>query len=251
MHKTPSLRKKLQVLITIALSAGFSQFSYSADRQVRLLENGSTSTHHYSSSIVKSTKTTETIRPTTATENARATSSKHGLLWIFEAAIGFNTDHDHDGHYSNFTLTIDIDTRTAMSAVYTVLYLSLEDGPWTEYAVSDNFYIQGSGPHDSYTIEADLTSGYPSGYYDHLIEVYDADSHELLTSYGPDDAHFLHSLPFESRRHDQLFSFDSSISFNVSGTGSSDLPLLLPLLSMLFFRRALSRKKLDWKKPDA
>ena len=118
-----------------------------------------------------------------------------------------------------------------------MLYLSLGGGQWTEYAVTSNFTIHGAGSYDSYFIEADLDSGYPSGYYDHYIEVYDAYSHDFLVSHGPNDSHALIGLPFESRYHDRRYSISSDITLSFTGTGSAGWPLLLPLFVVLITRR--------------
>ena len=122
-----------------------------------------------------------------------------------------------------------------------MLYLSLGGGAWTEYAVTGNFSIHGATSYDSYFIEADLDSGYPSGYYDHFIEVYDAYSHEFLASHGPNDSHALISLPFESRFNDGRFSISSDITLSLSGTGFAGWSFLLPLGALWLTRRWRTR----------
>lgn len=228
---------------------GFASLSCAEERQATIVEQGNTSVHYYSSGIAgpdpaPQTGNLNTPQPDRTTKStARQINSHNSLLWLISAAIRLNTDHDQDGHYSNFTLTLDFDTSAATSAIYSVLYLSLAGGQWVEYAVTGDFTVYGAGPGDTYTLQADLDIGYPSGYYDQLIEVYDAHSHELLTSFGPNDAHSLHRIPFESRQHDHLFSFDSDLTFSFTGTGSFGLPLLLPLVSLFAYRRSGKRKQ--------
>lgn len=220
----------LKALISIVVWIGLSTTAYSAERAVTISEQGNVSVHSYSSPVI-----------TTAVARDKARTIKYhnlsNLLWIIGASIGFNIDHDNDGHYSNFTLSLDIDTSVSIPAIYAVFYLSLESGPWTEYAVTNNFTVHGSGPYDTYTVTADLDYGYPSGYYDQLIEVYDAHTNDLLITYGPNDSHLLQNLPIESRHHDNLFSLNTDITFSFSGAGSFGTQLLLPLICVVAIRR--------------
>jgi hypothetical protein len=222
-------------LIIACVSAGpvIAQEQSSA-RQATVTANGQTTVHDYTTEF-KATSDTHTI----AAQTDRRIASHNPLLWIFDVVLHLHTDYDHDGHYSNFSLTIDFDTSLTATTVYAVLYLAHEGGPWNEYAVTGNFTIDGSGSADSFSLTAELDSGYPSGYYNHYIEVYDAFTHELIGVYGPNESHHLSGLPIESRMHDESISFGTDISLSFSGTGSvAPLPLLaLGLLIGVYRRR--------------
>jgi len=147
-----------------------------------------------------------------------------------------------DGHYSNFNLTLDLDTSFAATTVYAVLYLASEGGPWNEYAVTGNFTVSGRGSADTFSLNAELDSGYPSGYYNHYIEIYDAYTHELIGLYGPEDSWHLYGLPIESRAHDSEFTFGTDISLSFSGTGSIGPGLIALLASGIVMRRRQNRR---------
>ena len=116
---------------------------------------------------------------------------------IYEATTELISDLNLDGFYHRFNVSIDIDTVYDTAYVYTKIFLSYEGGPWNHYATSDNYHIYNDSELDSFVIETELDSGFPTGYYDIRIEVYDADLDEWLISYGPYDNASLSSLPLQ------------------------------------------------------
>ena len=227
----------IQLIAMLALLC-IGSSAHATEREAILKENGESASHRYATNITPATQPAAKAR---SSASLRQPLSHNNHYWIQQSSITLNTDYDRDGHYSNFSLTLDIDTTNTTSLVYAVLYLSLGGGAWTEYAVTGNFSIHGATSYDSYFIEADLDSGYPSGYYDHFIEVYDAYSHEFLASHGPNDSHALISLPFESRFNDGRFSISSDITLSLSGTGFAGWSFLLPLGALWLTRRWRTR----------
>ncbi len=175
----------------------------------------------------------------------RTTKHASSVLWLYDISISLQQDYDNDGFYSNFSISFDFDTYLSSANVYAVLYVSKDNGPLVEYAVTGIFSVQGAIAGDAYTIHTTLDSGYQTGYYDHYIEIYDAYSHELLAGYGPQDSHTLHGLPIESTPHDYHRGIATSLSLNFSGTGSfapSAFGLLaVPLLAALRRRKAQAK----------
>lgn len=161
------------------------------------------------------------------------------MLWLYDVAISFNQDYDGDGYHSNFSITFDFDSHHDARLVYAVLYVSSGTGPWVEYAVTSNFTIDGSTSRDAYTIYADLDSGYRTGYYDHLIEIYDAHSNTFLAEFGPADSHVLHNLPIESIPLDHRSGISTAVAVQFSGVGASEptVPVLLLSAWALYWRR--------------
>ena len=123
-------------------------------------------------------------------------------ITIFDAFTTLISDFDGDGFYHRFSVGIDADTIYSTSEVYTDLYLSYEGGPWNYYASSDIFHIHGDSELDIYVVETELAEGFPAGYYDIRIELFDADTGELLHVYGPYDDDSLSTLPLEDSVHD-------------------------------------------------
>ena len=123
-------------------------------------------------------------------------------FWFYSADVILFNDHDDDGHYHGIDLLFDADTYYNFAEVYAVVYLSLDGGPWNEYTVTDNFTLFGSSADDEYNIVTELVSGYPTGSYDLLIELFDGYSDLFLASYGPIDTPELAFLPLEDSNRD-------------------------------------------------
>lgn len=122
-------------------------------------------------------------------------------FWIYDAFVTFDVDQDYDGYYSSFTVEFDADTYFANAEVYARLYLSRGD-VFEEYHTSSLYLIHGDSSHDSLVIESDLVTGFPSGDYELMIELYDAQTDELVAIYdGYNDAD-LTLLTLESRSYE-------------------------------------------------
>ena len=122
---------------------------------------------------------------------------------LYDASTELISDFDYDGFYHRFNVLIDVDTVFETAYIYAELYLSYEGGPWNHYATSDNYHIYGDSELDSFIIETELADGFPPGYYDVRIEVYDADYDEWRLSYGPYDDASLSALPLEDSYLDE------------------------------------------------
>ena len=149
-------------------------------------------------------------------------------FWFYLADVELYGDTDRDGYYSGIDLLFDVDTYYSVVDVYAVAYLSYEGGPWEEYAVTEDFTIFGSSGTDDYVIVTDLVSGYPTGDYDILVEVFDAHTSEFLAFSGPEDTSELAFLPLEDMDRDTPAT-ETRITVNSGGGGASGLILLMML----------------------
>jgi hypothetical protein len=86
--------------------------------------------------------------------------------------------------------------------------------------------VEGDVSDDAYEVVTRLTDGYPTGYYDVLIELYDEDDDLLAVNYGPYEDGDLAVLPLEDSYRDDY----------EGGGGASGLMMLL-LLSMLMLSK--------------
>lgn len=162
--------------------------------------------------------------------SGQAMQSMTHEFWIFFADVVLFGDDDRDGFHYGIDLLFDADTIFEAVDVYAVLYLSLEGGPWNEYAVTEDFTIFGATSDDEFVVVTELESGFPRGSYDILIELYDAFDGTFLTSLGPADTSELGLLPLEDfQRDDPDFGNDHH---HHHGGGAAGLPLLA-LLSVL------------------
>jgi hypothetical protein len=133
---------------------------------------------------------------------SRASAAPNVEFWFYMADVVLYNDHDDDGYFNGIDLLFDADTYFDSANVYAVVYLSFEGGPWNEYAETDDFTLSGATGDDEYNIVTELVSGYPSGSYDLLIELYDAWDDSFLAWIGPDETPELAFLQLEDEGRD-------------------------------------------------
>lgn len=172
-----------------------------------------------------------------------------GDITLFDASTDLISDMDYDGFYHRFSVTIDADTVYDTSYVYARLYLSYEGGPWNHYATSDAYHIHADSSSDTFTIETELADGFPAGYYDVRIDLYDADHDTWVTNYGPYEDSSLSALPLEDSYYDDGYhdyvdgaSVEVGVAVGVGATGG--LIAILPALLLLLRRQVSNREKI-------
>jgi len=153
-------------------------------------------------------------------------------FWIFDADVDLFNDDDRDGFYHGIDLLFDADSIYSAAEVYAVVYLSLDFGPWNEYGVTEDFWIFGASGTDEYVLVTELMSGYPTGDYDLLIELFDADNDSFLASFGPDETSALSFLPLEDFNRDEPIA-DAPIAVSRGGGGAADAWTISVLLLLL------------------
>jgi len=166
-------------------------------------------------------------------------------FWFYEADVELFRDDDRDGYFAGIDLLFDADTTFFRAEVFAVAYLSYEGGPWIEYAETDDFVINGSSGSDEYVIVSDLVSGYPSGSYDILIELFDAFDGSFVADIGPENSSELAFLPLEDAARDDAGVSSPPIVVNHSGGGgAADLWTLAMLAAMGIGAGAIRRRRL-------
>lgn len=156
-----------------------------------------------------------------------STSTPNTDFWFYAADVQLFGDYDGDGYYYGIDLLFDADTVYTTSEVYAVVYLSLEGGPWEEYAETENFTILGASADDEYVIVTELVSGYPTGSYDILIELFDAWDDTFVADFGPASTSELYAQPLEDSERDAPASTTVVVH---EGGGSTGLLMLLGLV---------------------
>ena len=86
---------------------------------------------------------------------------------------------------------------------------------------------------------SELMSGYPTGDYDLLIELFDAYDGTFLSSFGPEDTSALAYLPLEDFNRDAPVVEQRVVVVTQSGGGAVGIWLLLGLFAV----RVISRRK--------
>jgi hypothetical protein len=136
------------------------------------------------------------------TSSVTAAAKESNDFWIYYADVQLFNDDDRDGYFHGIDVLFDADTYFEVADVYAVLYLSYEGGPWNEYAVTETFSIYGATSDDEYVVVTELMSGYPTGSYDLLIELYDTWDGSFVADMGPEDNPDLGYLPLEDFNRD-------------------------------------------------
>ena len=151
-------------------------------------------------------------------------------FWVYSATTELYFDDDLDGHYTRLLVDFDVDTSFLIADVYARLYLSRNGNPWIEYAISDDFSVLASDDSDNYVIETDFVEGYPTDYYDVLIEIYDTFDGALVAEYGPAESVDMLDLPIEDELSDRA---PVRIAVSSGGGGSAGFMVLLGLCLLI------------------
>ncbi|MEO1037089.1 MAG: choice-of-anchor H family protein [Pseudomonadota bacterium] len=209
------------------------------EREV-FVEQGSRSSDAGTTSLKSSPQALRTQGPRTRTEKGRAAplAAINQDFWIFEAFVNIFFDEDLDGFFTRVELDFDAETVFTEADVFAVIYLSLEGGPWNEVVETDVFRIFGAGEGDEYFVDIDLLTGYPSGSYDILIELYDTFDGQLVAEFGPNDSLELFDLPLEDQLRDEVIVGGPTVFVSEGGGGALGGAALLAL-GVLALRRRL------------
>ncbi|MCF2949716.1 choice-of-anchor H family protein [Paraglaciecola aquimarina] len=152
-------------------------------------------------------------------------------FWLYDAWITFHSDQDRDGFYNHFTVEFDADTEFNHAEVYARLYLAKGE-VFKEYHSTSNFNIYADNNNDSFVVESELVTGFPSADYEVLIELYDAYNNQLVATLdGTNDAD-LYLLPLESANYEEVY-VDQVVVIHESGGSLGWFSLLLvPLVAL-------------------
>ena len=173
-----------------------------------------------------------------AVKSAQTQAAACCAFYIYSADAELFDDFDDDGYYTYLRVVFDVDTDFFDADVYADVYLAPIGEPWELIYESEVFTIFGSSPDDDYEVETEFVSGYPPGDYDVLIDVFDAETGDLVDTVGPEDFPSLGYLPIED------ISYDTDVEARVfisSGGGGSLSVVGLAMLAGLAFTRARAR----------
>ena len=129
-----------------------------------------------------------------------------------------------------------------------MVYLSLNGGPWNEVAITESFPIFGATSDDEYVLVTELMSGYPTGRYDILIELFDSFDGEFLVDFGPEDSSELSFLPLEDFNRDDP-NFDDHVVVDHGGGGAVSWWMISMMLLLLLGTSLRNNRKRRQKAP--
>jgi MYXO-CTERM domain-containing protein len=160
-----------------------------------------------------------------------------GDSYVYEAFTDTFADSDRDGYYRFLRVRFDVDSIFASAFVYAEIYLSADARAWEHLYSTQDFEVFGADPDDDYEVEAELVSGYSTALYDVLIEIYDADTGELLDEFGPNESPELSLLPLEDSARDGLPVRPPTVIIEEGGGGAVSWLALAGLLGVFALRR--------------
>ena len=193
---------------------------------------GSTSYDEFEALKIEGTRSGKSSHSTTQKMGAAVSQAADPNFWFYDVDVQLFSDFDNDGYYFGIDLWFDADTNYAVADVFAVIYLSYEYGPWNEYAETEDFTLFGTASSDDYIVETELVSGYPTGDYDILIELFDAYDGSFLASFGPENTSELALLPLEDSTRDARSGGQTQVVVNSGGGGATGLLFLLGLLAV-------------------
>ena len=230
----------------VALAAAVDAATGDGEEQVLRSAAGYKSDHD--ASTLRAVDTLEEVRiaPGERVTRAKGDSSPMsaallGDHWIYDAGVDLFFDADSDGYFRYLRVWLDVDSYYDHAWVYAKLYLSADGELWELYHETDDFRVDGASAGDEYEVETELVASYPSGLYDVLIELYDADTGEFVDEMGPAQSSAFSLLPLEDRGYD-LFDPPPVVVSHDHGGGALEWPTLLLLAAAAIWRLPLGRR---------
>jgi len=160
-------------------------------------------------------------------------SAAFGDAYVYEASTELFYDLDGDGYYHYLRVQFDADTVFDSMPVYAELFLSADGSAWEHLYTTETFRIWGTDPNDDYEVETELVTGYSTGQYDLLIELYDAEYGDLVDEFGPEESSAMSLLPLEDSGRDGV----EPPPVSDGGGGAASWSLLAGLAAALALRR--------------
>jgi hypothetical protein len=167
-----------------------------------------------------------------------------GDSYVYDATTDLFSDYDRDGYFHHLRVRFDADTVFNTSWIYAKVFVSADGNAWEQVYETADFSIHGSDPNDDYEVETELVSGYSTGLYDVLIELYDADDSTFLDEFGPNESSDFSLLPLEDSVRDGVPPDPGPVVVEDGGGGATSwltLPFLLASLAWLRQSRRYAR----------
>lgn len=112
------------------------------------------------------------------------------------------SDHDHDGYYSNFSLTFDVDAYYGEEYVFAKIYLRKPHANYELLHTTSVFEIYDDLSSDKYRVEIKLDRNFTASHYDVRIEIFVAGNSTVQDVVDAASHLSLHSLPLEADEFD-------------------------------------------------
>jgi hypothetical protein len=141
-------------------------------------------------------------KPRADVRGPKIAAAQFGDAYVYEASTDLFSDADLDGYFHYLRVIFDADTIRDAERLYAIIYVSADGKAWERVFTTADFTVTGASPDDDYEVETDLVTGYSTGLYDVLIELYDADENVLVDEFGPNESSDFSVLPLEDSVRD-------------------------------------------------
>ena len=85
---------------------------------------GDTNSQSFPSIPLQSALTQATLTQATLTQERNTLNFINSGFFVFDVSISLTLDNDRDGHFSSFSVSLDVDSSFPSRSVYAVMYLS-------------------------------------------------------------------------------------------------------------------------------
>lgn len=216
---------------TITVTASESQFGQVISNSEPLQDEKTAASVAISEVTTSASKTskkmaaadTKSIKQTTT--GYRKQDVANSDFWFYDTWLTLYSDVDYDGYYYSFSVEFDVDTVYNFADVYAVVYLGTDDY-YDAIHVTSDFSIYADDSADSFIVDVDLLTGFKPNDYDVLIELFDANTHELLAyTDGYYDADLAY-VPLESESYETTYVEEQVVVVTEHGGSLSWFALL-------------------------
>lgn len=133
--------------------------------------------------------------------------SRHNVVWLDSLTTTSNLDEDNDGYTQDINFIFDFDTNYQQLPIYIDLILIDEQHHSTKLTTSSNFVLNSDSIADKQRFDITVDPQLLSGYYQLLINIYDADNHQLIDIVDYHNNQGLGNLRLEGHQYDHHDTF--------------------------------------------
>ncbi|WP_337843101.1 choice-of-anchor H family protein [Rheinheimera sp.] len=124
-------------------------------------------------------------------------------VWFDSIDISLSGDRNDNAFFHNLYIRFDADTAYNEVPVFVHYALRRPGQPEVIIHTSSVFTLYGTSANDWFAIESELVHSVPTGYYDLVLRVYDADYGDLLAEISGNDSGALADLALEDLTYDR------------------------------------------------
>lgn len=134
-------------------------------------------------------------------------TSRHNVVWLDSLTSTSVLDEDNDGYTQDINFTFDFDTSYQRLPVYVDLILVDEQHHTTKLTTSSDFVLNSDSLADKQRFDITVDELLLTGYYQLLINIYDANNHQLIDIIDYRNNQGLDALRLEGHKYDHHDTF--------------------------------------------